>query len=99
MLRGYVWLADSVGPAAYWENLSRWDTIAHGALNTFTTLVGDCLIVGLSQLAMPATAYMRLIDIQMLHCMGQQPSNYHPACRHGHCGSWYVYPLIWRHLF
>ncbi|KIM79209.1 hypothetical protein PILCRDRAFT_10620 [Piloderma croceum F 1598] len=45
MLRGYVWLADSVGPAAYWENLSRWDTIAHGALNTFTTLVGDCLII------------------------------------------------------
>jgi hypothetical protein len=45
VLRAYVWLADEVGPAAYWGNLSRWDTITHGTLNAFTTWVGDCLVV------------------------------------------------------
>jgi hypothetical protein len=94
MLRGYVWLADSVGPTVYWENLSRWDNITHGALNMFTTLVGDCVIVCLSQSAMPATTYMRLVDLQMLHYMGQQPSDCHPAHCHSHRMAWYVYPLI-----
>jgi hypothetical protein len=45
VLRAYVWLADEVGPAAYWGNLSRWDTITHEVLNAFTTWVGDGLIV------------------------------------------------------
>ena len=94
MLQGYVWLADSVGPAAYWDNLSRWDSITRGALSTFTTIVGDCLIVGQSQSATPAMTYMRLVDLPMLHRMEQQPSDCHSAHRHGRHVSWYVYPLI-----
>lgn len=45
MLNGYVWLADSVGPAQYFGDLGRWETITHDALNAFITWVGDFLVV------------------------------------------------------
>jgi hypothetical protein len=80
VLRAYVWLADAVGPAAYLANLSRWDFVAHNVLSTFTTWVGDCLVVGQSKLA-TATTHLPLVDLPMLHCMGQQPCNCHAA----HC--------------
>jgi hypothetical protein len=47
LLRGYVWLRDTVGPAAYFLDLGRWDNIAHDAINAVVTWIGDFLVVRL----------------------------------------------------
>jgi hypothetical protein len=48
VLGAYVWLSAEISPAIYLGNMERWDTIAHDALNAFTTWVGDCLVVSQS---------------------------------------------------
>lgn len=45
LLRGYVWLAADPGPAEYFGDLSRWDNIAHDAINAVVTWIGDSLMV------------------------------------------------------
>ncbi len=45
LLRGYVWLAANPGPAVYFGDLSRWDNIAHDAINAIVTWIGDSLMV------------------------------------------------------
>jgi len=45
LLRGYVWLRDTVGPTAYFLNLGRWDNIAHDAINAVVTWIGDFLVI------------------------------------------------------
>ena len=45
LLRGYVWLRDTVGPTAYFLDLGRWDNIAHDAINAVVTWFGDFLVV------------------------------------------------------
>jgi len=45
LLRGYVWLAANPGPAAYFGDLSRWDNIAHDAINAVVTWIGDSLMI------------------------------------------------------
>ncbi|KAF9030979.1 hypothetical protein BDZ89DRAFT_949212 [Hymenopellis radicata] len=45
LLRGYVWLRETVGPANYFLDLGRWDNIAHDALNAVMTWMGDALVI------------------------------------------------------
>ncbi|KZT30083.1 hypothetical protein NEOLEDRAFT_1174421 [Neolentinus lepideus HHB14362 ss-1] len=45
LLRGYVWLAANPGPVAYFNDLGRWDNIAHDAINAVVTWIGDSLVI------------------------------------------------------
>jgi hypothetical protein len=45
LLRGYVYLRDTIGPVAYFSDLGRWDNIAHDATNAMMTWLGDGLAV------------------------------------------------------
>lgn len=40
-----MWLAESVGPIVYFNDLGRWDNIAHDAINAVMTWIGDLLVV------------------------------------------------------
>lgn len=45
LLRGYVWLRSTIGPANYFLDLGRWDNIAHDLVNALTTWFADFLLV------------------------------------------------------
>ncbi|KAL0581091.1 hypothetical protein V5O48_000985 [Marasmius crinis-equi] len=45
LLQGYVYQRETVGPANYFNDLGRWDNIAHNALNALMTWMGDSLII------------------------------------------------------
>jgi len=45
LLRGYVWLRDTVGPTDYFLDLGRWDNIAHDAINAIMSWIGDFLVI------------------------------------------------------
>jgi len=45
LLRGYVWLAADPGPIAYFNDLGRWDNIAHYAIHAVMTWTGDFLVI------------------------------------------------------
>ncbi|KAF8582180.1 hypothetical protein K439DRAFT_1391994 [Ramaria rubella] len=45
LLRGYVWLVDNPGPVIYFNDLGRWENIAHDAINAVMTWIGDMLLI------------------------------------------------------
>ncbi|KAJ8522333.1 hypothetical protein ONZ45_g1112 [Pleurotus djamor] len=45
LLRGYVFLRNTVGPDSYFADLGRWDNIAHDATNAIMTWLGDGLAI------------------------------------------------------
>ncbi|KAF8524146.1 hypothetical protein BU17DRAFT_85253 [Hysterangium stoloniferum] len=45
LLRGYVWLAEDPGPVLYFNDLGRWENIAHDAINAVMTWLGDMLLI------------------------------------------------------
>jgi len=45
LLRGYVWLVEDPGPVIYFNDLGRWENIAHDAINAVMTWIGDMLLI------------------------------------------------------
>ncbi|KAF8880628.1 hypothetical protein BD779DRAFT_1069533 [Infundibulicybe gibba] len=45
LLRGYIWLRDTVGPEAYFGDFQRWDNTANDALLFIMTWIGDALVI------------------------------------------------------
>ncbi|KAF8993548.1 hypothetical protein BDQ17DRAFT_1451628 [Cyathus striatus] len=45
LLRGYVWLRDTVGPENYFLDLGRWDNILHDLINALITWCADFLVI------------------------------------------------------
>ncbi|KAF8524145.1 hypothetical protein BU17DRAFT_85252 [Hysterangium stoloniferum] len=45
LLRGYVWLVEDPGPVIYFNDLGRWENIAHDAINAVMTWIGDVLLI------------------------------------------------------
>ncbi|KAF9270697.1 hypothetical protein L218DRAFT_51479 [Marasmius fiardii PR-910] len=45
LLRGYVYLRETVGPTNYFIDLGRPDNVTHGVLNALMTWMGDSLVI------------------------------------------------------
>ncbi|KAK1234860.1 hypothetical protein PQX77_001954 [Marasmius sp. AFHP31] len=45
LLRGYVYLRETIGPTAYFNDLGRPDNVTHGVLNALMTWMGDSLVI------------------------------------------------------
>jgi hypothetical protein len=45
LLRGYVWPAADPSSTAHFNDLGRWDNIAHDAINAVMSWIDDSLVV------------------------------------------------------
>ncbi|KAL0567722.1 hypothetical protein V5O48_014274 [Marasmius crinis-equi] len=45
LLRGYVYLRETIGPTNYFNDLGRPDNVTHGVLNALMTWMGDSLVI------------------------------------------------------
>uniref|UniRef100_A0A0W0F1M6 Uncharacterized protein n=1 Tax=Moniliophthora roreri TaxID=221103 RepID=A0A0W0F1M6_MONRR len=66
LLRGYVYLRDSVGPGNYFNDLGRMDNIAHDALNAIQTWMGDSLIIYRCYLVWGNNPYVIILPVLLL---------------------------------
>ncbi|KAL0955937.1 hypothetical protein HGRIS_002123 [Hohenbuehelia grisea] len=45
LLKGYIWLVDTVKPETYFLDLGRWENVAHNAFNAIMTWIADFLVI------------------------------------------------------
>ncbi|KAL0068588.1 hypothetical protein AAF712_004303 [Marasmius tenuissimus] len=66
LLQGYVYQRGTVGPTDYFNDLGRWDNVAHNALNALQTWMGDSLIIYRCYLVWGNNIYVILLPTILL---------------------------------
>lgn len=70
LLKGYVYLEDTIGPAVYFGDLTRWENVLHEILNALTTWIGDFLVVSAPVFGLFIAALLKTSqDLSMLYCV------------------------------
>jgi len=69
LLRGYVWLRDAQGgPAAYFDDLAKWDHMLKFAIYVTETVVGDALVIYRCWIVWDKNYYIIAVPFALLVC-------------------------------
>ncbi|KZP16475.1 hypothetical protein FIBSPDRAFT_865977 [Athelia psychrophila] len=66
VLNAYVYEVDTIGPAAYFSDLGRWDNVVQNTLNALMTWIGDGLIIYRCYIVWQNNIYIVILPIIML---------------------------------
>ncbi|KAF9446922.1 hypothetical protein P691DRAFT_761217 [Macrolepiota fuliginosa MF-IS2] len=66
LLRAYVWLGSTIGPAYYLQDPGRWDNIAHDLVTALTTWLADLLLIYRGFLVWNNNIYIIYLPILLL---------------------------------
>lgn len=66
VLNAYVYEVDTIGPVAYFSDLTRWDNVLQNSLNAVMTWVGDGLVIYRCYIVWHDNIYIVILPILML---------------------------------